>query len=119
METLLEIVGYATYGVLGLLALWGLYCVLVVWRRVIGARFRSEDAQDAFLDELDQYLQARDFDSASALCEQQGKALPQLIQMAIDHRSLGYQKLRHVAADRFQRDVLSDLEHRLSWVLSN
>ncbi len=116
METLLQIVGYVIYSVLALLALWGLFCVLVVWRRVAAARFRSEDAQDAFLDELDQYLLVRDFDSASALCESQSKALPQLAQLAVNHRELGSAKLRHIVADRFQRDVLADLEYRLSWV---
>jgi biopolymer transport protein ExbB/TolQ len=36
--------------------------------------------------------------------------------MAVDHRDLGYQKARQFVMDRFQRDVLSDLEYRLSWV---
>jgi biopolymer transport protein ExbB/TolQ len=32
------------------------------------------------------------------------------------NRNIGYAKIRSLLADRFQRDVLSDLEHRLSWV---
>jgi len=116
MEAVLQIVGNAIYGALALVALWGLFCVLVVWRRVSAVGFRSEDAQDTFLDEVDQYLAAGDFESAGALCHNNPKAVSQLAGLAIDHSQLGYGKLRAVAADRFQRDYLADLEHRLSWV---
>jgi biopolymer transport protein ExbB/TolQ len=40
----------------------------------------------------------------------------QLAQLAIDNRKLSYNKVQQLVADRFQRDVLQDLEHRLSWV---
>ncbi len=36
--------------------------------------------------------------------------------LAIGNREVGYTKVRTLLADRFQRDVLSDLEFRLSWV---
>ena len=36
--------------------------------------------------------------------------------LALANRNIGYAKIRNLLADRFQRDVLSDLEHRLSWV---
>jgi len=42
--------------------------------------------------------------------------MPQLALLAIANRNIGYAKIRSLLADRFQRDVLSDLEHRLSWV---
>ncbi len=116
METLFDIAGNIIYASLAMLALWGLFCVIVVWRRVAVARFRGEDAQDAFLDELQPFVLARDFDAAAAICEGQSRALPQLALLAITHRGLGNLKLRHVVADRFQRDVLADLEYRLSWV---
>lgn len=116
MEAVLEFVGNAIYGALALVALWGLFCVLVVWRRVSAAGFRSEDTQDAFLDEVDRFLAVGDFESASALCNSNPRAVSQLAGLTIDHRQLGYAKLRAVAADRFQRDYLADLEYRLSWV---
>jgi len=116
MEAVLQIVGNVIYGALALVALWGLFCVLVVWRRVSAAGFRSEDAQDVFLDEVDRFLAIGDFESASVLCNSNPKAVAQLAGLTIDHRQLGYSKLRAVAVDRFQRDYLSDLDYRLSWV---
>jgi biopolymer transport protein ExbB/TolQ len=42
--------------------------------------------------------------------------MPQLAALAIGNRTVGYTKVRALLADRFQRDFLSDLEFRLSWV---
>ena len=42
--------------------------------------------------------------------------LCQLTTLAIENRHLGFEKVKYLVADRFQRDVLADLEFRLSWV---
>ena len=42
--------------------------------------------------------------------------MPQLIYLAVVNRRIGYTKVRQLVLDRFQRDVLADLEHRLSYV---
>jgi biopolymer transport protein ExbB/TolQ len=34
----------------------------------------------------------------------------------MDNRDLGFAKTRQLLVDRFQRDVLADLDYRLSWV---
>ena len=44
------------------------------------------------------------------------RATCQLAQMAIANRKLGYSRVKQLLVDRFQRDVLQDLEYRLSWV---
>ena len=38
----LDYVGNSIYGVLAVIALWGLYLVIMVWRRVGAKRFKSE-----------------------------------------------------------------------------
>lgn len=114
--TVFDIAGLILYSLLGLTALWGAFCVIVVWMRVGQKRFRSEGDQNAFLDALDQPLGAKDFDSIAEACETDGRAMPQLIYLAVVNRRIGYSKIRHLVLDRFQRDVLADLEHRLSWV---
>ena len=111
-----SVVAYLIYGALALIALWGAFCVIVVWRRVGQSRFRNEQQQDAFLDVLDERLASRDFEAAAELCDGDGRAMPQLALLAIGHREAGYTKIRALLTDRFQRDVLSDLEFRLSWV---
>jgi biopolymer transport protein ExbB/TolQ len=112
----LEIVGNSTYFFLAAVALWGLYCVFVVWNRVAQKRFRTEGEQNAFLDRLEPTLRNGDFASAEAMCDNDQRAIPQLTELAIANRGIGYQKIRNLVVERFQRDVLADLEHRLAWV---
>ncbi len=114
--TVFDIAGIALYTLLGLTALWGAWCVIVVWMRVGQKRFRNEGDQDAFLDALDKPLEERDFDAIATACQTDRRAMPQLIYLAVVNRKIGYGKVRQLVLDRFQRDVLADLEHRLSWV---
>lgn len=116
MEILFSYLNNLVYGVLAILALWGSYCVVMVWRRVGSTRFVDEYEQDEFLSELEQTLDAKNFEAAAGLCEGDRRAMPQLALYAINHRDLTYEKLRHRLAERFQQDVMSDIEHRLSWV---
>jgi biopolymer transport protein ExbB/TolQ len=44
------------------------------------------------------------------------RAVALLARMAIANRQMGYAKVRQLVMDRFQRDILSDLDQRLSWV---
>ena len=104
------------YLVLFAIAVWGAFCVVLVWMRVARQRFRSEDAQDEFLAQLEVPLSQSDFESAVQLCDGDPRAVAQLSLIAVNNRHLGYAKMKHAVMDRFQRDVLSDLEQRLSWV---
>jgi biopolymer transport protein ExbB len=110
------IVATIIYIVLGLIALWGAFCVVMVWTRVGQKRFNTEAAQADFLEALEGPLVKGDFDGAVMLCEGDKRAMPQLAQLAINNRKIGYSKVRQLLLDRFQRDVLADLEHRLTWV---
>jgi biopolymer transport protein ExbB len=116
MTVLYQLLGWGIYGVLAVIALWGAYCVIMVWRRVAQTRFADEDEQEEFLSELDQSLSAKNFDTAMEFCYGDRRALPQLTLFAIENRELGYQKLRRRVAERFQQDVMADIQHRLSWV---
>jgi biopolymer transport protein ExbB/TolQ len=113
---LTSVVGTLTYGVLVLIALWGAFCVIMVWLRVSRQRFRTEDSQTEFLNQLEEPLSRGDFSEAAELCDGDPRAVSQLALIAIKNREIGYAKTKHLVMDRFQRDVLSDLEQRLSWV---
>ena len=108
--------GYVIYAALILVALWGLFSVIVVWRRVAQTRFRSEREQSDFLDKVDDAVMQGDFDTATSLCDGDDRAMPQLVLLAVTNRSVSVPKMRTLLTDHFQRDVLSDLEYRLSWV---
>ncbi|MHB0956177.1 MAG: MotA/TolQ/ExbB proton channel family protein [Pirellulaceae bacterium] len=109
-------VGNLMYFALAGIAIWGAFCVVMVWYRVREKRFRTEDDQADFLDTLDDSLLQGDFETAGELLESDKRAMSQLALLAIVNRDMGYAKIRQLLVDRFQRDVLADLEHRLSWV---
>jgi biopolymer transport protein ExbB/TolQ len=116
VSTITMILGYIIYGCLAMIALWGAFCVIVVWRRVAQTRFRSEEEQEAFLEEIETHLATGEVKSLVEQCEEDPRAMPQLVHLAMTNSNLGLLKLRHMVADRFQRDVLADLDFRLSWV---
>ena len=111
-----ELISNSTYFALAAVALWGLYCIVIVWTRVGQKRFKNEDQQDAFLDDVEQMLVAGDFEGVTEYCEGDPRAIPQMINMAVKNRGEGFKRARQIMLDRFQRDVMSDLEYRLSWV---
>ena len=116
MEQVFTILGYCIYFVMFLIALWGAYCVVMVWARVKQKQFENEEQQTLFLEALEEPLSRGEFDGAVELCDGDRRATCQLSQMAIENRGIGFAKVKQLVADRFQRDVLQDLEYRLSWV---
>ena len=111
-----DLVGNSIYLVLAFIALWGLYLVVVVWRRVGAKRFRSEKQLTDFLEVVHEPLRDGDFDGVAEICDRDKRAMAQLIFMAVLNRALGYVQVRQLLADRFQRDILADLENRCSLI---
>jgi len=116
MSELIEYFAFAFYGVLSLIAIWGAFCVVLVWMRIAQKRFRSEAAQSEFLGKIDGLLAAGNFESAEKECAGDARVVPQLALLAMANRDIGYSRVRQLLLDHFQRDVLADLEYRLSWV---
>ncbi|QDV65579.1 MULTISPECIES: MotA/TolQ/ExbB proton channel family protein [Crateriforma] len=114
--SLFDIISNSTYLALAAVALWGIYCIVLVWTRVNQKRFVSEDEQDAYLDEVVPLLESGQFDAVLDHCEDDARAIPQMVELAVANRHFGLRRARQIMTDRFQRDVLSDLEYRLSWV---
>jgi biopolymer transport protein ExbB len=116
VNKLAGMLGNACYGFLTLNFLWGLFCVILLWRRVLALRFSSEQSQTQFMGELQNHLDAGDFDTAAQMCEHEERAMPQLALAAIENRDLGESQIRQLIAELMQRNILGDLEFRLSWV---
>ncbi|MEM1227767.1 MAG: MotA/TolQ/ExbB proton channel family protein [Planctomycetota bacterium] len=114
--SLYGLISNSTYFALAAVALWGLYQIVIVWTRVGQKRFKTEDEQDSFMDDIVQMLQASDFEGVTEYCDGDSRAIPQMVDMAVTHRGEGFKRARQIMMDRFQRDVLSDIEYRLSWV---
>lgn len=111
-----ELISNSTYFALAAVALWGLYCIVIVWTRVGQKRFKNEDTQDAFMDDIEQMLVEGDFEGVTEYCDGDTRAIPQMVAMAVKNRDEGFKRAKQIMLDRFQRDVMSDLEYRLAWV---
>jgi len=116
VNDLAGLLGKACYGFLAINFFWGLFCVILLWRRIGVLRFGSEQSQAQFLGTLQGHLEGGDFDAATRLCESEDRALPQLALAAIENRSLAESQIRQLVAELMQRNILADLEYRLSWV---
>ena len=110
-----SMLGDACYVFLALNGLWGLYCFILLWRRLGQLCFRNVRESAQFVDDVQDQLIA-DSDGALALCGDDERALPQLAREAIVNGDLHPDKLRSMLAESFQQQVLSDLEHRMSWI---
>jgi biopolymer transport protein ExbB len=116
---LAQILGNACYGFLALNFLWGLYNVIMGFRRVKELSFGDHDEQAEFVDDVVQKMQAGRFDLIEELTGDDPRALPQLIQLAVGNRQLGYDQLRQVVMEILQRDVMGDLEYRANWIATS
>jgi biopolymer transport protein ExbB/TolQ len=103
------------YVFLALDALWGAYCIIVILMRIGQKRFRSQRKQDEFLDEIGTALEKGDYDTVIMECEGDRRAIPQLTLLAANNRTLPADQMQEVLVDRFERDVIADLEHRVNW----
>ena len=110
--------GDACYVFLALNFLWGLYCVIVVQRRLAQLRFRNDDAEEAFVQEVQEHLKHRQYDDVVKLCDYEFRALPRLCLLMMANRHLAYAQLRQVISKNLQRSFLADLEYRLSWIVT-
>src|SRR3954467_5012843 len=111
--------GNACYGFLALNFLWGLYNVIMGFRRVRELSFGDHDEQAEFAGDFIKKMQAGRFDLIEELTGDDPRALPQLIQLAVGNRQLGYDQLRQVVMEILQRDVMSDLEYRSNWIATS
>jgi biopolymer transport protein ExbB len=111
-----KLLGDACYIFLTINFLWGMYNIIVGFRRVKELSFRTHDEQAEFMDHVLEPLSAGQYDAVVEICNDDARALPQLIELAVTNRGLGYDQLRQVVAEVLQRDVMGDLEYRTNWI---
>jgi biopolymer transport protein ExbB/TolQ len=116
VNDLAKMMGDACYGFLAINFIWGLYNIIMGFRRVRELNFANHDEQAEFVEESIQLLQAQRYDELENSVGEDVRALPQLTQLAVANRKLGYDQLRQIVTEVLQRDVMSDLEYRTNWI---
>jgi biopolymer transport protein ExbB len=112
---LAKMAGDACYIFLTINFLWGLYNIIMGFRRVRELNFSNHDEQAEFVEEVVQLLRDKRYDAVEELVHDDVRALPQLTELAVENRGLGYEQLRQVVTEVMQRDVMGDLEYRTNW----
>jgi len=116
VNDLAKSLGDACYGFLALNFLWGLYNIIMGFRRVKELNFSNHEEQAEFVEEVLPLVQAGRYDAIEELTRDDPRALPQLVELSVTNRQLGYDQLRQVVMEILQRDVMGDLEYRTNWV---
>lgn len=116
LNTVWDWVGLADYIALAAVALYGAYCCVLVWTRVGQKWFATEEMQDEFLDSIEPDLRAGNFAAVEEVCEGDQRAIPMLVSLGLMNRKIEFSKLKLLLVERFQRDILSDLDQNVSWV---
>ncbi len=116
---ILEFSGNAIYASMAVCAVYGVFKVVQLMRRVAQKRFSSEGQAEEFLDEVRAALARGDYEGVVELCdspEYWSKAVPQLILVAVANRNRSPAKLKRMLAEQFEREILADLDYGTSWV---
>ena len=119
MPAIMDAIGIGIYAVMGLIALFGVFCVVLLFRRIAQKRFTSPARAAEFLDQVRELLAQRQFEQIEQLCDSPpywNKAVPQLILVALANRNRELPKIRRILAEKFERDVLADLEYTMDWI---
>jgi len=117
-----QIVGWISdsiYFQMAIVALYGIYTVILLARRITQKRFSSHATAVAFLDEVREHLDAQRYDAVAELCDSPpwwSKAVPQLILVGLANRNLPASKLRKLMDENFEREILADIQYRMSWI---
>ena len=116
VNDLAKMMGDACYVFLAMNFCWGLYNIVMGFRRVKELNFDSHDEQAEFLDEITPPLREKRYSVVEELVADDARALPQLVHLAVANRELSGDQLRQVVTEVVQRDVMGDLEYRTNWV---
>jgi biopolymer transport protein ExbB/TolQ len=116
VNDLAQRLGDACYGFLALNFFWGLFCVIMAFRRVWQLSFRNRQQQQAFMEELIPKLDAGQYAQAAEMCAEDRRALPQLAKVAILNRNIGFDALKQSLTELLTQDVLGELEYRTGWI---
>ncbi len=112
---IIDAFGYVVYAALALLAVWGVYNAILLYRTL--AKKSIGDDAGPMLKAVSELSRAGKFDAAYAAT--QGPpywhtALAQLVAVALKHRDKGLAKVKQVLVMEFHTEVIAGMENRLA-----
>jgi biopolymer transport protein ExbB len=119
LTPILSFLGYAIYTAMAVAFAYGVYCIIVLIRRVNQKSFPGREAAELFLDDVGEQLDASNFEGVTEICDSPelwARAVPQLITVAIENRNKPIRKIRQILGDFYEREIVSEFDSRLAWV---
>lgn len=119
IQYLIDFANNSVYPAQGLLALYGVYQVILVLRRLRIKLFSTGKAAEDFLAKVHEDLKTGQLENVAATCDTPAywsKAVPQLILVALANHDRDISSIRRMLTESFDREVLSDLQYRISWI---
>lgn len=113
---IIDSLGYVIYVALGILAVWGAYNGILLYRSLAKKSLRDPEE---LLGQVRELCKARQFDKAINLCqtpEYWHTALAQLIAVALRNRDKGLAKIKQIVVTEFHSEVVAGMENRLGSV---
>ncbi|MCH2210498.1 MAG: MotA/TolQ/ExbB proton channel family protein [Fuerstiella sp.] len=111
--------GYAIYGALAISFIYGVYCIIVLMRRVAQKSFPGRESAEQFLEDIGGHLESNHFDAATEICDSPelwSRAVPQLVMVAIENRNKPVRKIRQLLSEFYEREIVSEFDRRLAWL---
>lgn len=115
---IIDAFAYVIYGALALLAVWGVYNAILLYRS-LGKKALSAREAVPLLQQVHDLGKAGKFDAAIAVCQSPlywHKALAQLIAVALKNRQKGLAKVKQLLVLEFHTEVVAGMENRLASV---
>jgi biopolymer transport protein ExbB len=107
--------GYVVYGALALLAVWGVYNAILLYRSL--AKKTIGPGAEPLIKQVGELLKANNFKGAIAVCQNPPywhTALAQLMAVALQYRDKGIAKVKQVLVMEFHTEVIAGMENRLA-----
>jgi biopolymer transport protein ExbB len=119
IPSIIDKFGYVIYAALALLAIWGVYNAILLYRNLKKKGIASPDAARLLAQVREQCLgpKGTNIQSAVAIC--QGPpywhtALAQLVAVALRNRDKGLAKIKQVLVMEFHTEIIAGMENRLA-----
>jgi biopolymer transport protein ExbB len=111
---IIDAFGYVIYAALAVLAVWGVYNAILLYRNLGKKAVRDPKA---LLERVRELTLAGKFDAAIAACQDPAvwhSALAQLISVALKNRDKGLAKIKQIIVMEFHTEVIAGMENRLA-----
>lgn len=119
LDLILVWLGNAIYASMAAVALYGVFTLILLARRITQKRFSNPDHAGEFLDGVRDSMNTQNYEEAADLCDSPNywsKAIPQLIMVGLANRQRPIGKIRKTMGEHFDREIQADLDYRMSWV---